>query len=57
MHIEPGLVDTTKIFLSYATATTAALYATKLAVDAVKQDGPLALIARFLVYWSGVLLF
>jgi ABC-type Co2+ transport system permease subunit len=46
MHIEPGLVDTTKIFLSYATATTAALYATKLAIDAVKQDGPLALIAR-----------
>lgn len=46
MHIEPGLVDTTKILLSYATATTATLYATKLAVDAAHKDGPLALIAR-----------
>lgn len=49
MHIEPGLVDTTKIFLSYATATTAALYATKLAVDAIKKEGPFALIARALL--------
>ncbi|WP_138515302.1 energy-coupling factor ABC transporter permease [Rhodoferax bucti] len=49
MHIEPGLVDTTKIFLSYATATTAALYATKLAVDAAQKDGPWALIARALL--------
>lgn len=49
MHIEPGLVDSTKIFLSYATATTAALYATKLAIDAVKKDGPLALVARALL--------
>lgn len=49
MHIEPGLVDGTKIFLSYATATAAAVYATKLAVDAVKKDGPVALLSRALL--------
>jgi len=46
MHIEPGLVDTTKIFLSYATGATALLYASKLAVDMVKKDGPVALLLR-----------
>jgi ABC-type Co2+ transport system permease subunit len=49
MHIEPGLVDSTKIFLSYATATAAAVYATKLALNAIKKDGPLALVARALL--------
>lgn len=46
MHIEPGLVDTTKIFLSYATGATALLYASKLALDMVKKEGPVALLAR-----------
>lgn len=46
MHIEPGLVDTTKIFLSYATGATALLYAGKLALDMVKKEGPVALLAR-----------
>lgn len=46
MHIEPGLVDTTKIFLSYATGATALLYASKLALDMVKKEGPVALLLR-----------
>jgi ABC-type Co2+ transport system permease subunit len=49
MHIEPGLVDGTKIFLSYATGTAAAVYATKLAVDTVKKDGPVSLLLRSLL--------
>src|SRR5690606_17137100 len=46
MHIEPGLVDGTKIFLSYATAAGALGYAAKLSLDAVKKDGVLALLLR-----------
>lgn len=46
MHIEPALVDTTKIFLSYATATAALGYMTKLAWDMVRQEGIAALLAR-----------
>ncbi|MGB4360117.1 MAG: energy-coupling factor ABC transporter permease [Rhodoferax sp.] len=46
MHIEPGLVDGTKIFLSYATAATAVSYAGKLAFDTIKKEGALALLLR-----------
>ena len=46
MHIEPGLVDGTKIFLSYATATAALGYSAKLALDMLKTDGPVALLLR-----------
>ncbi|MCX7277134.1 MAG: energy-coupling factor ABC transporter permease [Burkholderiales bacterium] len=46
MHIEPGLVDGSKIILSYATALAALGYSAKLAVDAVKKDGMLALLLR-----------
>ncbi len=46
MHIEPGLVDVSKIFLSYATAATAVTYAGKLAFDAVKKDGVIAVLLR-----------
>jgi ABC-type Co2+ transport system permease subunit len=49
MHIEPGLVDATKIFLSYATGTAAAVYAGKLALDALRKDGPLPLLLRSLL--------
>ena len=48
MHIEPGLVDTTKIFLSYATGGAALLYSSKLAFDMVKKEGPVALLLRSL---------
>lgn len=46
MHIEPGLVEGAKIFLSYATAAGALGYAAKLAVDTVKRDGLTALALR-----------
>ncbi len=46
MHIEPGLVEGTKIFLSYASAAGAFAYTVKLAVDTVKKDGVAALLLR-----------
>lgn len=46
MHIEPGLVDSTKIFLSYATATAALGCSSKLAWDMVRTEGVTALVAR-----------
>jgi ABC-type Co2+ transport system permease subunit len=46
MHIEPGLVDGSKIFLSYATATVALGYTAKLALDTVKKEGVAALLLR-----------
>ncbi|MDP2371862.1 energy-coupling factor ABC transporter permease [Rhodoferax sp.] len=46
MHIEPGLVDGSKILLSYATAGAAAAYAGKLALNAIQKEGALALLLR-----------
>jgi ABC-type Co2+ transport system permease subunit len=39
MHIEPGIVDGTKIVLSYATAVAAGGYAVKLAADTAREQG------------------
>jgi ABC-type Co2+ transport system permease subunit len=46
MHIEPGVVDGTKIVLSYATAVAAGGYATKLAVESVRETGVVSVGAR-----------
>ncbi|MDX2289145.1 MAG: energy-coupling factor ABC transporter permease [Hyphomicrobiaceae bacterium] len=46
MHIEPGLVDASKIVLSYATAAAAGGYAIKLAVDDTARQGLVSLVAR-----------
>lgn len=46
MHIEPGLVDGTKIVLSYATAAASLGYAAKLALDMLRQAGAGALLLR-----------
>ena len=46
MHIEPGLVADSKIWLSYVTAAGAAGVTAKLAWDAVKTRGPVSLLAR-----------
>lgn len=46
MHIEPGLVDGTKILLSYATATAALAYTAKLAWGMVQTSGLSALLLR-----------
>jgi hypothetical protein len=46
MHIEPGLVDGTKIFLSYATAAASLGYAAKLSLDTLKKEGIVAVLLR-----------
>ncbi len=46
MHIEPGLVDGSKILLSYATATVALAYTGKLAFQALKNAGLTSLLLR-----------
>jgi hypothetical protein len=46
MHIEPGLVDSGKIWLSYVTAAGAGGYAVKLAYEAVRERGVLSLVSR-----------
>ena len=46
MHIEPGLVSDSKIWLSYATAAGAGAFALKLAWDAVRDRGPVPLLTR-----------
>lgn len=46
MHIEPGLVDGSKLILSYATATAALVYTAKLALETLKRDGIAALLLR-----------
>ena len=46
MHIEPGIVDGTKIVLSYATAATAGACAIKLAATAARERGVASLAVR-----------
>src|SRR5215471_17179035 len=46
MHIEPGIVDGTKIVLSYATAATAGAYAIKLAATTASERGFVSFAAR-----------
>jgi ABC-type Co2+ transport system permease subunit len=46
MHIEPGLVDGTKILMSYGTAAAALAYTAKLALDMLKNEGIVALLLR-----------
>lgn len=49
MHIEPGLVDSAKIVLSYATGAAAGGYTLKVAADTVRKTGITALAARVLM--------
>lgn len=46
MHIEPGLVDGTKIVLSYATGSAALLYTAKLTWEALRERSALSVLAR-----------
>lgn len=57
MHIAPGLIDGTKMVLAYGTGATAALYAAKLAWQAVKSSGAASLAARGLIATGAVLSF
>jgi ABC-type Co2+ transport system permease subunit len=57
MHIEPGVVDATKMGLAYATATGALGLTAKLAVDTIKVDGLAALAGRSLITTAAVFSF
>lgn len=46
MHIEPGVVEGAKNYLSYATAAGALGYTVKLSLDIIKHDGVAALLLR-----------
>lgn len=48
MHIEPGVVDSAKMVLSYGTAIASFGVLVKLAADTVKRDGLIALAAKSL---------
>ncbi|CAN5437045.1 energy-coupling factor ABC transporter permease [soil metagenome] len=57
MHMEPGIVDGTKIMLSYATAGACALYAAKLSIAHARQEGALSLLVRSLIATALVFVF
>jgi hypothetical protein len=46
MHIEPGLVDGEKIWLSYITAASVGAYTLKLARGSLRERGALSLLSR-----------
>lgn len=49
MHMEPGVVDGAKIFLSYATAAGAVGWSAKLAFATIKRDGAGSLAIRSVI--------
>ena len=55
MHMEPGIVDSSKIVLSYVTASAYAFYAARLSLDHVRQEGALSLLLRSVI--AAVLVF
>ena len=57
MHIEPGLVDATKITLSYATAAGALGWLGKLAATSVREQGVVSLVQRSLMATLAVFTF
>lgn len=46
MHIEPGLISPEKMLLAYAAAAAAGTMTVKLALDTIRERGPLSLLAR-----------
>ncbi len=57
MHIEPGLVDSSKIVLSYATAAAAGAVALKSVVRSLGEKGPVSLALRSMIATVGVFVF
>jgi hypothetical protein len=57
MHIEPGLVDSSKIVLSYATSAAAGVVAAKAAMTAIRDNGVASLAIRSLIAAVGVFVF
>ncbi|MBT0962577.1 energy-coupling factor ABC transporter permease [Denitromonas iodatirespirans] len=49
MHIEPGIVEGSKLLLGYGTAAAAAGVSLKLAIDTVRRDGAASLLLRSLL--------
>lgn len=49
MHIEPGVVDSAKIILSYGTAAATLAGTAWLALDSVRRHGPMQLLGRSLI--------
>jgi len=49
MHIEPGVIDASKMLLGYATAAGSAALALKMAFGALKTDGVASVIGRSVV--------
>ncbi|WP_330216089.1 energy-coupling factor ABC transporter permease [Pseudomonas sp. AM8] len=46
MHIEPGLVEVGKLWLSYVTAASVGTYTVKLVADAIGERGAVSLVVR-----------
>jgi ABC-type Co2+ transport system permease subunit len=57
MHIEPELISPEKMLLAYATAAAAGGVAVKLAWDALKERGPVSLLARSVAATAAVFCF
>lgn len=57
MHIEPGIVDGSKIALSYVTAAGAAGVTAKYAWDSIKERGLSSLVVRSAIATVGVFIF
>ncbi len=57
MHMEPGIVDGTKILLSYATATACTLYAGRLSLVHIRDEGALSLLLRSVIAAALVFVF
>ena len=57
MHIEPGLVDSSKIVLSYATAAAAGAVALRSVVSSYGQKGAVSLALRSVIATTGVFVF
>lgn len=57
MHIEPGVVDATKITLSYVTAIACGGYLAKIGYTALRQSGATSLLARAAMATGAVLSF
>lgn len=57
MHMEPGIVDGTKIVLSYATATACTLYAGRLSLTHIRQEGAVSLLLRSVIAAALVFVF
>ncbi len=57
MHIEPGLVDGTKIVLSYATAAAAGIYAAKASLESSSDNGAASLVLRSAIATAAVFCF